>query len=361
MNEISNRIPIDTAELILYCSELRKTLDFYIEGLSFKLHTIFPADDPRVAVISGFGMRIRLEVGDTGSSEGIVVRLNCDIPQSDERTITAPNGVRFMLVQGNPPLILPEVRSKFAINRFDEKADWIIGRAGMRYRNLVPDRAGGYMIASHIHVPDAGPVPDYVHFHNIHFQMIYCYKGWARLVYEDQGEPFIFREGDCVLQPPLIRHRVLESSGNLEVVEISSPAEHETHSDLELKLPTPVIDSKREFSGQRFVHHKSSTADWSSWQLDGFEFRDTGIFEATNGIANVKIVRGVLNFNTQRTARNYAKLLFVFILKGSLSLRIDNEDHQPLSEGDSYVIPTGGMLALSECSNGTEFLAVEFL
>ena len=29
--------------------------------------------------------------------------------------------------------------------------------------------------------------------------------------------------GDCVLQPPLIRHRVLRSSANLEVLEISSP------------------------------------------------------------------------------------------------------------------------------------------
>ena len=41
------------------------------------------------------------------------------------------------------------------------------------------------------------------------------------MVYEDQGEPFIMREGDCVLQPPQIRHRVLESSGPLEVIEVS--------------------------------------------------------------------------------------------------------------------------------------------
>ncbi len=65
-------------------------------------------------------------------------------------------------------------------------------------------------------IADAGPVPDYVHF-----QMIYCYKGWVRVVYEDQGEPFVMNAGDCVLQPPEIRHRVLECSVDLGVVQIS--------------------------------------------------------------------------------------------------------------------------------------------
>ena len=46
--------------------------------------------------------------------------------------------------------------------------------------------------------------------------MIYCMKGWVRLVYEDQGEPFLLEPGDCVLQPPEIRHRVLESPPGLD-------------------------------------------------------------------------------------------------------------------------------------------------
>jgi hypothetical protein len=43
--------------------------------------------------------------------------------------------------------------------------------------------------------------------------------------------------GDMVLQPPGIRHRVLESSPGLEVVEISCPALHETFADHEMELP----------------------------------------------------------------------------------------------------------------------------
>ena len=53
--------------------------------------------------------------------------------------------------------------------------------------------------------------------------MIYVRRGWVRVVYEDQGEPFVMHEGDLVLQPPEIRHRVLESSPGLEVIEIGAP------------------------------------------------------------------------------------------------------------------------------------------
>ena len=72
----------------------------------------------------------------------------------------------------------------------------------MLYRDLVPDRLGGSIIASHISIPDGGPVPDMVHYHTIGFQLIYCYRGWVRLVYEDQGPEFIINAGDCVIQPP---------------------------------------------------------------------------------------------------------------------------------------------------------------
>ena len=68
-----------------------------------------------------------------------------------------------------------------------------IGRAGMRYRDVVPSRYGGRLIASHISIADGGPVADYVHHHDVRFQVIYCLRGWVRVVYEDQGPPFVLR------------------------------------------------------------------------------------------------------------------------------------------------------------------------
>jgi hypothetical protein len=48
----------------------------------------------------------------------------------------------------------------------------------MQYRDLLPSRLGGRYIASHIRIPDGGPVPDYVHYHRVRFQMIFCKAGW---------------------------------------------------------------------------------------------------------------------------------------------------------------------------------------
>ena len=50
----------------------------------------------------------------------------------------------------------------------------------MRYRDLIP-RLGGRFIASHILIDQGGPVSDYVHFHSVRFQMIYCHNGLGGL------------------------------------------------------------------------------------------------------------------------------------------------------------------------------------
>jgi quercetin dioxygenase-like cupin family protein len=131
--------------------------------------------------------------------------------------------------------------------------DWVQGRAGMEYRDLIPDRLAGKVIASHIRLAKGGAVDDYVHYHKVEFQMIHCIKGRIRVVYEDQGEPFWLEPGDWVIQPPEIRHRVLECDARSEVIELSMPAVHETWVDHDITLPTVDYRPDREFSGQRFV------------------------------------------------------------------------------------------------------------
>ena len=61
----------------------------------------------------------------------------------------------------------------------------------MQYRDLLPQHQGGSFIASHIVIPNGGPVPDWVHHHGVRFQTIFCVRGWVRVVYEDQGPPFV--------------------------------------------------------------------------------------------------------------------------------------------------------------------------
>ena len=66
-----------------------------------------------------------------------------------------------------------------------------------------------------------------LHRHLCDFQMFYVLKGWIKFVYEGHGE-HTFGPGDCVLQPPGIVHNELDCSDDIEVLEIYSPAVHET-------------------------------------------------------------------------------------------------------------------------------------
>jgi quercetin dioxygenase-like cupin family protein len=57
--------------------------------------------------------------------------------------------------------------------------------------------------------------------------MVYVLKGWKKHEFEGQGE-HIMRAGSCWIQPPNIKHTVLDYSEDCEVLEIVMPAEFAT-------------------------------------------------------------------------------------------------------------------------------------
>lgn len=349
---------VQGAEVCLPSKDVAADLAYYTENLGFRLDTIFPADDPAIAVLSGYGVRIRLE-RDTGVAPG-VLRLSCRDPEAfagGERDLTAPNGVRIQIVDSDPPLAKPRPHHAFVVQRLKDGTPRVIGRAGMHYRDLIPGRLGGAMIASHIRIPDAGPVPDMVHFHTVGFQLIFCYSGWVRLVYEDQGPPFVMGLGDCVVQPPRIRHRVIESSANLQVIEVSVPAEHVTTIDHEMELPTPLLNPDREFGGQRFCLREAEPAVWKPWRLQGFEARDTGIGAATAGVASVQVAR-VTGHAVGEVTSHTSDILFAFVLSGSVTLSAQGQGVHDLNEGDAYVIPPDLRTSLTNSSAKLQLLEV---
>jgi quercetin dioxygenase-like cupin family protein len=345
---------IRSAEVVLPSGDLNETVGFFIETLGFQLEAIFPADDPAVAVIAGHGVRLRLDRAVTAAPGSL--RLACTDPDrvaSGKRQLSAPNGTRIELVAAESPLLLPTLVPEFVLSRAGKPFN--AGRAGMGYRDLIPGRQGGRFIASHICIAEAGPVPDYVHFHEVRFQMIYCRAGWAELVYEDQGPPFRLEAGDCVLQPPRIRHRVLASSAGLEVIEIGCPAVHETRSDAALTLPTGRCDPNRDFGGQRFHRHVGAEAPWQPWRAPGFQWRDTGIAAATGGLAGAGVIRprdaastGILS--------HQGELLFLFVLDGALTL--DCAGRHALAAGDAATIPAGMPYGFGACTPGLRLLEV---
>lgn len=350
---------VPTAEVILPSPDFDAALAFFRDTLGFRLDAIHPADDPAVASLSGYGLRLRLDRDAEGPPPQL--RIASGEPSTllnGAREVTAPNGATVTVVDADPPIDLPPLDQRLTILKADGgNGGWGVGRAGMLYRDLIPQREGGRFIASHIRIPDGGPVPDNVHFHKIRFQMIYNYKGWVRLVYEDQGEPFVMGPGDCVLQPPEIRHRVLECSDGLEVVEIGCPANHMTLLDHDLPLPTGRHLPERDFGGQRFVLHRAEEAGWTAADMAGFEARDLGIADATDGLAEVSVLRQSLE-TIDIAARHDGEFLFHFVLEGRMTLAVDGGEAQDLAAGDCFTLPKDLPFRINAASGPLELLRV---
>lgn len=331
-----------------------ETLAFFVDELGFRLERISPADDPTMAIVSGHGLRVRLDPRLHDRPATIRIESGLAPP------ITAPNGV---VVEFSDPavdrVVVPDLVPELTISRAGDSSNWNTGRAGMRYRDLIPSRLGGRYIASHIEVCDGGPVPDLVHHHAVRFQMIFCHQGWVEVVYEDQGPSFRLEAGDCVLQPPHIRHRVLESSAGARVVEIGCPAEHDTFFDHDLDLPTDTVAPDRDFGGQRFVRHRRSEAAWQPSIHPGFDVQPTGIEAATDGLAAVRILRRCGGPATTAPTRHDGEFWFLFVLQGSTGFSVDGAAVSvPLTVGDSVAVPAETTWCLRDASHDLELLEV---
>ena len=283
----------------LVCTDFAAALA-RLQGEGARLDSIWPADAPHSALLSHDGRRLRL---------------------------TARPG------EPRPTGTIPPFRPAFVLTRAGTEAAQ--GRAGMRYRDLIPDRLGGHVIASHIGIAEDGPVADWVHHHRIALQLIAVRRGRVRVVYEGQGKPFWMEAGDLVLQPPGIRHRVLEASPGLEVIELTCPAIHETFADHDLALPGGAPDPARTWQGQRFLHHRAATAPWTPWH--GGEAQETGLDAATGGLADARFVRPGRAPEIAVPPHDGA-LVFGFILDGHARLDRPGDRHK-LGPGDAFVIP----------------------
>ena len=304
------------SEREIVCEDLNLAMDD-LKGQGFRLDLIYPADDPHTAVLSNGSDAVRLT--------------------------TRP---------GTPPPTdrLPGFTPEFILTHGGASPGQ--GRAGMLYRDLIPGRFGGRYVASHISIPEAGPVADWVHYHRIALQMIYVRRGWVCVVYQDGGPPFVMHEGDLVIQPPEIRHRVLESSPGLEVIEISAPAVHATYADHDLELPN-ASNPGRIFGGQRFLHHVAADTPWTP--ANGGEVQEREVEIATSGLADVRTVRP-LRGEPLSFGGKHGELIFGFVLDGSAML--DYRGLREVGPADAFVIPPGHSWQLTHPSPDFRLLHV---
>ena len=98
------------------------------------------------------------------------------------------------------------------------------------YRALGIAKATGGLAVAHVIRLIPPCIPEEVskrHYHDVDFQMIYVLKGWMKGEYEGAGV-VTMHAGSCWLQPPKIKHTVLDYSDDCELLEIILPADFET-------------------------------------------------------------------------------------------------------------------------------------
>jgi hypothetical protein len=99
-----------------------------------------------------------------------------------------------------------------------------------QYRDLGIAAATGGLARAHVikMIPPCDPAEvSKRHYHDVEFQMVYVLKGWIKGEYEGEGV-VTMREGSCWLQPPRIKHAVLDYSDDCELLEIILPADFTT-------------------------------------------------------------------------------------------------------------------------------------
>ena len=118
----------------------------------------------------GHGVHVRLERA--AHDHPTVLRLP-GAADAGRRVLRSPGGSVVEVGPVEDELTLPPNRPTLTVSHAAADDDRAVGRAGMRYRDLLPDRWGGRFIASHITIPSGGDVADWVHHHRIRFQVIY--------------------------------------------------------------------------------------------------------------------------------------------------------------------------------------------
>ena len=72
---------------------------------------------------------------------------------------------------------------------------------------------------------------------------------------------------------------------------------------------------------------------WGPWRAAGFECDDTGIGEATGGLAGARNVRATADGASPTGRSHDGELLFWYVVDGSATLELDGRDDEPLEAG----------------------------
>ena len=143
-------------------------------------------------------------------------------PKTPARAKAAPK-------PGKPPKVVWKPQTFMASHLKDA-----LFKTGLRsyaaYRELGVENATGGAVQAHVIRllgkcdPKVVSIP---HYHGVQFQFLYMLKGWMIGEYEGAGRVKM-TAGSSWIQPPGIRHQVIDYSDGCEMLEIILPANFET-------------------------------------------------------------------------------------------------------------------------------------
>ncbi len=131
----------------------------------------------------------------------------------------AKEDLKEKMVRGGPGIVdhlKPDSFQKDGLRPFFEYRQ-------LNLTTLTDGKVGAHVIRA---VP--GEHPDAPrHSHALDFQFVYVLKGWAIFEYEGYGQHKLVA-GSAVYQPPGVKHKEIDHSDDLELLEITMPADFET-------------------------------------------------------------------------------------------------------------------------------------
>ena len=132
--------------------------------------------------------------------------------------MTIETAVRENTVDSQPGMKLAVTSAK--------APDFVKGRRDLfKYRDLgVTKASNGWMRAQVTSAVTGMTQPTGWHYHVCEGQFVYTLKGWVELEFED-GTSCRLEAGDSVFIPGGLRHQEISTSNDLEILEVSVPAE----------------------------------------------------------------------------------------------------------------------------------------
>ena len=116
----------NVAAIVLSSSDLAGDITLFTSTLGFRLDTIYPSDDPAIAMLSGWGLHLRLDRFSSAPASDLRITGIDPAELGVANQITAPGGTRIELLTINDNFDFPPIEPTFQVGKLADDNPWVI-------------------------------------------------------------------------------------------------------------------------------------------------------------------------------------------------------------------------------------------